>query len=88
MICLIDVDGNVLPCSYFAKSAGNIRTQSFQDIWENSKLFLELRDFASYKERCGQCEYVNVCGGCRARAYAMTGDYMAGEPFCTYQPLR
>ena len=44
LICLIDVDGNVLPCSYFPLSAGNIREQSFKDIWENSKLFLDLRD--------------------------------------------
>ena len=88
LICLIDVDGNVLPCSYFPKAAGNIREQSFKDIWENSKLFLELRDFKGYKDNCGRCEYVNVCGGCRARAYAMTGDYLAQEPFCTYQPGR
>ncbi|MCI5192442.1 MAG: radical SAM protein [Candidatus Electrothrix sp. AU1_5] len=86
LICLIDVDGNVLPCSYFPKSGGNIREQSFQDIWENSKLFLELRNFKGYKDNCGRCEYVNVCGGCRARAYAMSGDYLGQEPFCTYQP--
>ncbi len=86
LICLIDVDGHVLPCSYFPKSGGNIRKQSFQDIWENSKLFLELRDFKGYKDNCGRCEYVNVCGGCRARSYAMTGDYLAEEPFCAYQP--
>ncbi len=88
LICLIDVDGNVLPCSYFPLAAGNLRTQSFKDIWENSKLLLDMRDFAGYKDNCGRCEYVNVCGGCRARAYAMTGDYLAGEPFCTYQPQR
>jgi len=88
LICLIDVDGNVLPCSYFPKAAGNFREQSFKDIWENSKLFLELRDVKGYKDNCGRCEYVNVCGGCRARAYAMTGDYLAQEPFCTYQPGR
>lgn len=87
LICLIDVDGNVLPCSYFPKAGGNIREQSFKDIWENSKLFLELRDFKGYKDNCGRCEYVNVCGGCRARAYAMSGDYLAQEPFCYYQPL-
>lgn len=88
LIALIDVDGEVLPCSYFPKSAGNVREKSFQDIWENSRLFQDLRDFKSYKGRCGACEYVNVCGGCRARAYAMTGDYMAEEPFCGYIPVR
>ncbi len=88
LICLIDVDGEVLPCSYFAKSAGNVITKGFKEIWENSELFLKLRDFKSYKGNCGRCEYVGVCGGCRARAYAMTGDYLAQEPFCSYQPYR
>ncbi|MBU0730193.1 MAG: radical SAM protein [Proteobacteria bacterium] len=88
LICLIDVDGNVLPCSYFPKSAGNVREQSFKDIWENSKLFKDLRDFKSYKGRCGSCEYVGVCGGCRARAYAVTGDYMEEEPFCGHIPFK
>ena len=88
LICLIDVDGNVLPCSYFPLAAGNLKEQSFQEIWEKSPLMLDMRNFAGYKDNCGRCEYVNVCGGCRARAYAVTGDYMAGEPFCTYQPGR
>ncbi len=88
LICLIDVDGNVLPCSYFPKPAGNIREQSFREIWENSELFRDLRDFKSYKGRCGDCEYVSVCGGCRARAYAVSGDYMAEEPFCTHVPFK
>ncbi|MFC1837129.1 radical SAM protein [Thermodesulfobacteriota bacterium] len=86
LICLIDVDGEVLPCSYFPKSAGNIRKQPFKDIWENSELFKSLRDFKSYKGSCGRCEYINVCGGCRARSYSMTGDYLAEEPFCNYSP--
>lgn len=86
LIALIDVDGNVLPCSYFPKAAGNLRQQSFKDVWENSPLFAELRDFKSYRGRCGVCEYVNVCGGCRARAYAVSGDYLAEEPFCNYTP--
>ncbi len=88
LICLIDVDGNVLPCSYFPKPAGNIRKQSFKDIWENSELFKELRDFKRYKGRCGSCEYINVCGGCRARAYSVYGDYLEEEPFCNYIPKR
>jgi len=88
LISLIDVDGNVLPCSYFPMAAGNIREKSFKDIWEKSELFHDLRNFKAYKGRCGSCEYVNVCGGCRARAYAVTGDYMAEEPYCTYVPLK
>ncbi len=86
LICLIDVDENILPCSYFPKSAGNLKELSFKEIWEDSSLFHELRDFKGYKDNCGRCEYVNVCGGCRARAYAMTGDYLAQEPFCSYVP--
>ena len=88
LICLIDVDGNVLPCSYFPKAAGNIREQSFKDIWETSELFKDMRDFSKYKGKCGSCEYINVCGGCRARAYAVCGDYLAEEPFCSYVPLK
>jgi heme b synthase len=88
LICLIDVDGNVLPCSYFPRPAGNIREKSFREIWENSELFRELRDFKKYKGKCGSCEYINVCGGCRARAYSMHGDYLAEEPFCGYLPRK
>ncbi len=88
LIALIDVDGNILPCSYFPKSAGSIREKSFKEIWENSELFEELRDFKKYKGRCGSCEYINVCGGCRARAYSVYGDYLEEEPFCQYIPDR
>lgn len=88
LICLIDVDGNVQPCSYFPKFAGNVRKQTFKDIWENSELFKDMRDFKSYEGRCGACEYVNVCGGCRARAYAVHGNYMAEEPYCSFIPTK
>ena len=88
LICLIDVDGNVLPCSYFNLPAGNVRERSFKEIWENSDLFKDLRDFKKYKGRCGSCEFVNVCGGCRARAYSVYGDYLEEEPFCSYRPKR
>lgn len=88
LICLIDVDGNVLPCSYFPMSAGNIREKPFKEIWENSELFKKLRDFKGYKGRCGSCEYIKVCGGCRARAYAVYGDYLEEEPFCMHVPSK
>ncbi len=86
LICLIDVDGNVQPCSYFPKAAGNIRHQSFKEIWENSELFQDMRNFEKYKGRCGDCEFIKVCGGCRARADAVHGDYLEEEPFCGYIP--
>jgi radical SAM protein with 4Fe4S-binding SPASM domain len=88
LICLIDVDGNVLPCSYFNLPAGNVREKSFKEIWESSDLFKDLRDFKKYKGRCGSCEFVNVCGGCRARAYSVYGDYLEEESFCSYRPKR
>ena len=88
LICLIDVDGEVQPCSYFPMSAGNVKTTSFKTIWENSELFLQLRDFKGYKDNCGKCEYISVCGGCRARSYAMTGDFLAQEPFCSHVPAK
>ncbi len=88
LICLIDVDGNVLPCSYFPKPAGNVRESSFKEIWEGSALFKDLRDFKKYKGKCGSCEFVNVCGGCRARAYSIHGDYLEEEPFCSYIPRK
>ncbi len=88
LICLINVDGDVYPCSYFPKAAGNVFNTPFKEVWENSQLFKEMRDFKSYKGKCGVCEYINVCGGCRARAYAITGDYLDEEPFCSYIPKR
>jgi heme b synthase len=88
LIALIDVDGNVLPCSYFPKSAGNVREKSFKEIWEDSELFNQLRDFRSYQGKCGSCEFINVCGGCRARADALYGSYLEEEPFCSYIPKK
>jgi len=88
VICLIDQHGNVQPCSYLPRVAGNVRKQSFKDIWENSPLLNELRDFKLYRGKCGQCEYINVCGGCRARADAVHGHYLEEEPFCDYIPAR
>ena len=87
-ICLIDCFGNVKPCSYFPRIAGNVKRTPIREIWEKSQLFNELRDFGSYKGKCGQCEYLNVCGGCRARADAVYGDYMEEEPFCSYVPMK
>lgn len=87
-ICLIDCFGNVKPCSYFHRTAGNVKQIPFREIWEKSEIFQNLRDFKAYKGKCGECEYINVCGGCRARADAVYGDYMEEEPFCNYVPIR
>jgi len=88
-IAFIDRLGNVRPCSYFSEAAGNLREQSFRQIWEHAPLLENLRDSGKYRGKCGACEYLQVCGGCRARAAALNrGDYLAEEPFCTYVPLR
>ncbi len=80
--------GQVQPCGYLELYCGNIREQSFREIWENSTIFRDLRDFGKYRGKCGGCEYVKVCGGCRARAYESTGDYLAEEPLCLYRPKK
>lgn len=84
--CFISHIGEVQPCGYFDKVAGDVRQMSFADIWRTSPLFLELRDLALLKGKCGACEYKSVCGGCRARAYETTGDYLDEEPYCAYMP--
>ena len=76
------------PCGYLEVVAGNIRERGFREIWEESELFLKLRDPDNYKGKCGRCEYRVICGGCRARAFAATGDYLEEEPLCPYEPRR
>jgi radical SAM protein with 4Fe4S-binding SPASM domain len=87
-VCFISHVGEVYPCGYLPVRAGDLRTQSFADIWENSQVFHALRDTDGLKGKCGYCEFRNVCMGCRARAYAASGDFMAEEPFCVYEPRR
>jgi len=86
--CFISYQGDIFPCGYLEVNCGNIKSQSFKDIWENSPVFNQLRDVSRYKGKCSCCEYLKVCGGCRARAYAKTGDYLAEEPNCIYEPKR
>jgi len=80
--------GKVQICGFLDLECGDVRREDFdfRKIWETSEIFRQLRDPAAYHGRCGQCEFARVCGGCRARAFAITGDYLAAEPFCTYQP--
>jgi len=85
-VCFISHEGEVYPCGYLPVIAGDLRKQKFIDIWNNSEVFHELRDTNNLKGKCGCCEFRNVCMGCRARAYAATGDFMDEEPFCVYQP--
>lgn len=80
--------GLVQPCGYLELAAGDVRERPLREIWESAELFKRLRDFKSYKGKCGRCEYVKYCGGCRARAYEATGDFLAEEPLCSYQPAK
>ncbi len=84
--CFISRTGEVYPCGYLPVLAGDIRKQPFWEIWRNSNVFIKLRDSSRLEGKCGRCEFKRVCGGCRARAYAATGDYLAEEPYCIYQP--
>jgi radical SAM protein with 4Fe4S-binding SPASM domain len=84
--CRITPDGDVTPCPYMTVVAGNVLEQSFTDIWRTSPVLEALRDVRRLKGRCGQCEFNELCGGCRCRAYAATGDYLHEDPACTYQP--
>jgi len=86
--CFISHVGDVQPCGYFDMQLGNVKEQRFSDIWTNSKVFNELRDYSLLKGKCGACEYRAVCGGCRARALSVTGDYLAEEPYCVYVPRK
>lgn len=86
--CFISHVGQVQPCGYLELDCGQIKEKDFKDIWMNSRRFKDLRDLNLYGGKCGRCEFVRVCGGCRARAYEITGDYLAEEPYCIYEPKR
>jgi radical SAM protein with 4Fe4S-binding SPASM domain len=85
-VCFVSHRGEVFPCGYLPLEAGNIRQRPFREIWEGSPLFAALRDPDQLTGKCGLCEFKRVCGGCRARAYGMTMEYLGEEPFCTYEP--
>ena len=85
-VCFVSYKGEVFPCGYFPVCAGDTRETPLEVIWKESPLFQELRDTSLLEGDCGVCEYKNVCGGCRARAYGETGNYLAEEPFCSYEP--
>lgn len=84
--CFISHVGIVQPCGFLTIDCGDVTKDSFEKIWNFSETFLSLRNFDKLKGKCGICEYKRVCGGCRARAYEATGDFMAQEPLCSYEP--
>jgi radical SAM protein with 4Fe4S-binding SPASM domain len=79
-------NGDVTPCPYLPVFAGNLRRSPLADLWASSELFADIRRRSSLGGRCGACEMNAHCGGCRARAYGMTGDLMAEDPLCTHTP--
>ena len=79
-------NGDVTPCPYLPLFAGSIRRTSLADLWRSSELFTGIRQRTSLGGRCGECEMNGHCGGCRARAYGMTGDVMAEDPLCSHTP--
>lgn len=85
-VTFISHRGEVFPCGYLPVEAGNIRRQSFQEVWQESPIFAELREPDLLGGKCGLCEFKKICSGCRARAFGMEGDYLGEEPFCTYVP--
>ena len=85
-VCFISHLGEVFPCGYLPAMAGDLRKQPFAEIWNHSVVFNDLRDDDKLEGKCGCCEFRHVCMGCRARAFAATGNYMAEEPVCVYTP--
>jgi len=100
--CRICPAGEVTPCPYLPIRLGNIKNRRFKDIWCDSPILMQLRDFDNLQGKCGRCEYREKCGGCRARAYGptgpshgcgglrepeeLTGNFLAEEPLCPYIP--
>ena len=84
--CFVSHTGIVQPCGFLDLNCGDVTKTPFDRVWRESEIFLKLRDYDNLKGKCGRCEYKAVCGGCRARAYEKTGDYLAEEPLCSYDP--
>jgi AdoMet-dependent heme synthase len=83
----ISYRGDVQTCGFLDVPAGNLIKNNFNfgEIWEKSEFLREIRSISNYKGNCGICEYVGICGGCRARAYATSGDYLGEDPVCNYK---
>ena len=85
-VLFVGHQGDVYPCGYLPVKCGNVLEDKLSEIWRSSPDLARMRDSNALEGKCGVCEYRQVCGGCRARAYAATGNYMAEEPFCAYIP--
>jgi len=85
-VLFVGHQGDVFPCGYLPVNCGNVLKEPLSQIWYNNKDLARMRDSSRLEGKCGVCGYKQVCGGCRGRAYAATGNYMAEEPFCAYIP--
>jgi radical SAM protein with 4Fe4S-binding SPASM domain len=85
-VLFVGHQGDVFPCGYLPIKCGNLLERTLSDIWYQSEDLARMRDTRLLEGKCGICGYRQVCGGCRGRAYAATGNYMAEEPFCAYVP--
>jgi radical SAM protein with 4Fe4S-binding SPASM domain len=85
-VLFVGHQGDVFPCGYLPVKCGNVLENKLSDIWYNNKDLARMRDSSELEGKCGLCGYRQICGGCRGRAYAATGNYMAEEPFCAYVP--
>jgi radical SAM protein with 4Fe4S-binding SPASM domain len=85
-VLFVGHQGDVFPCGYLPVKCGNVLEDKLSDIWWNNEDLARMRNSSELEGRCGVCGYRQICGGCRGRAYAATGNYMAEEPFCAYVP--
>ena len=85
-VVFVSHSGDVCPSGFLPLAAGNVRHQSIAQLYRESDLFRQLHDPRTFEGRCGECEYHALCGGSRARAFTATGDPLATDPFCGYQP--
>jgi radical SAM protein with 4Fe4S-binding SPASM domain len=85
-LAFVSHTGDVYPSGFLPLPCGNVRVQPLADIYRNAPLFRRLRDVDQLGGKCGRCEFRHVCAGSRARAYATTGDPLAQEPLCIYEP--
>ena len=84
-VCFLSRTGDVQPCGYLPLAVGNVRRQPFAEIWRDAPAFRSLRAPSALKGACHACGYRTLCAGCRARAYAATGDFLAADPDCAYE---
>jgi radical SAM protein with 4Fe4S-binding SPASM domain len=77
--------GIAQPCGYLEIYSGDVKKDGIKKVWEESPVFNQLKDLSSYHGKCGGCNYLKICGGCRARAYELSGDFLGEEPYCSYK---